>query len=199
MLLIDQKIIAQVNQGDAKAFERLYTAYYVYLCAVATKYVFKAEIAQEIVNDVFLNVWNNHTELIHPVNAYLIRAVKNRCLNHIQRKNTQEVSMTDVAEQLSAIQEQAVKAEEHPLAYLENKELEVLIYEAVGTLPPKCRLIFEQYIYQSKTYEEIAQANQISNSTVRVQIRIGLLKLRELLGDYYYVFLFLFFFPTNDF
>lgn len=194
MLFINQDIVARINQGDAKAFERLYTAYYVYLCAVATKYVFQAEVAKEIVNDVFVNVWNNHTELIHPVNAYLIRAVKNRCLNHIQRKRIQEISMTDVQDQLLSIQQQQIKGEEHPLAYLENKELEELIYEAVTSLPPKCRIIFEQYLYQNKTYEEIAQTNGITNSTVRVQIRVGLSKLRERLGNYYYIFLLLLFF-----
>ena len=55
--------------------------------------------------------------------------------------------------------------------------------------PLKCRDIFVQYLYHNKTYEEIAITNHISSSTVRVQIKIGLAKLRELLGDLYPLFL----------
>ena len=70
MLIVKEDIISRINNGDAKAFEQLYTTFYVYLCAVATKYVYNSEAAREIVNDVFMNVWNHHSALIHPVNAY---------------------------------------------------------------------------------------------------------------------------------
>lgn len=192
MQKLSKEIVNQINQGDVKAFKELYTTYYVYLCAVAIKYVFNPETAEEIVNDVFLNVWKNQTQLIHPVNAYLIRAVKNRCLNHLSRNNLQEIPLTDIQEQLLKVQERLIDTEEQPLAYLENKEFEELIYEAVGTLPPKCRLIFEQYLYQNKTYEEIAKQNGIATSTVRVQIKLGLSKIRAILGDFYPLFLLIF-------
>lgn len=197
MIILSEEIIKKINQGDTKAFGLLYSAYYVYLCAVATKYVYRPESAQEIVNDVFLNVWNNRKELIHPVTSYLIRAVKNRCINHIIRKKEKEVSLTDVQEQLLNIQEEMIGKEEHPLAYLENKEFEELIYEAVQTLPPRCRMIFEQYLYQNKSYEEIARENNITTSTVRVQIKLGLARLKDQLGDYYLLFLLLFHFSEN--
>ena len=60
---IEKEVIQRVNNGDTKAFELLYSTYYVYLCAVAVKYVYKPEMAEEIVNDVFLNVWNNRSSL----------------------------------------------------------------------------------------------------------------------------------------
>lgn len=189
MLIVKEDIISRVNNGDTKAFEQLYTTYYVYLCAVATKYVYNAEAAREIVNDVFMNVWNHHATLIHPVNAYLIRSVRNHSLNYLRDKRLREVPLSDIQEGLLAIQEQQVDADPHPLAYLENKEFEEKIYRAVDALPPKCRDIFVQYLYHNKSYEEIAVTNHISSSTVRVQIKIGLTKLRELLGDLYPLFL----------
>lgn len=192
MLVVKEDIIFRVNEGDTKAFEQLYTTFYVYLCAVATKYVYNAEAAREIVNDVFMNVWNNHAALLHPVNGYLIRAVRNHCLNYLRDKRLVEISLTDVQERLLQIQEQQVDNEPHPLAYLENKEFEERIYKAVDQLPEKCRDIFVQYIYHNKSYEEIAAANQISSSTVRVQIKLGLTKLKGLLGDVYPIFLLIF-------
>ena len=180
MLIVKEDIISRINNGDAKAFEQLYTTFYVYLCAVATKYVYNSEAAREIVNDVFMNVWNHHSALIHPVNAYL------------RDKRQQEVPLSDVQENLLSIQELQIDADPHPLAYLENKEFEEKIYRAVDSLPAKCRDIFVQYLYHNKTYEEIAITNHISSSTVRVQIKIGLAKLRELLGDLYPLFLLIF-------
>ena len=100
MLIVKEDIISRINNGDAKAFEQLYTTFYVYLCAVATKYVYNSEAAREIVNDVFMNVWNHHSALIHPVNAYLIRSVRNYCLNYLRDKRQQEVPLSDVQENL---------------------------------------------------------------------------------------------------
>ena len=173
MLIVKEDIISRINNGDAKAFEQLYTTFYVYLCAVATKYVYNSEAAREIVNDVFMNV-------------------RNYCLNYLRDKRQQEVPLSDVQENLLSIQELQIDADPHPLAYLENKEFEEKIYRAVDSLPAKCRDIFVQYLYHNKTYEEIAITNHISSSTVRVQIKIGLAKLRELLGDLYPLFLLIF-------
>ena len=189
---IREDIVTRINEGDIKAFELLYSTYYVYLCAVATKYIFNSEASREVVNDVFINVWNNRSTLIFPVQAYLIRAVQNRCLNHLRGQRLQMVPMSDVQEHLLTIQEQQISAESHPLAYLENKEFADQIYKAVDQLPKKCRDIFIQYLYHNKSYEEIAQIYNISQSTVRVQVKIGLSKLRDLLGDLYPLFLLLF-------
>lgn len=194
---IREDIIIRINEGDIKAFEVLYSTCYVYLCAVATKYIFNAEVAREVVNDVFINVWNNRSTLTYPVWAYLIRAVQNRCLNHLRQQRLQTVPMSDVQEHLLDIQEQQIGKESHPLAYLENKEFEERIYSAVNQLPDKCRDIFVQYLYHNKTYDEIATCNHISPSTVRVQIKIGLSKLKDLLGDYYPLFLLIFNFPEK--
>ncbi|GGK07226.1 RNA polymerase sigma-70 factor [Parabacteroides faecis] len=189
---IKEDIVTRINEGDMKAFEVLYSTCYVYLCAVATKYIFNAEASREVVNDVFINVWNNRSTLTYPVRAYLIRAVQNRCLNHLRQQRLQMVSMSDVQEHLLTIQEQQIGEESHPLAYLENKEFEERIYSAVNQLPDKCRDIFVQYLYHNKSYDEIAECNHISPSTVRVQIKIGLSKLKTLLGDYYPLFLLIF-------
>lgn len=192
MRQIEEEIIIGINQGDTRAFEELYTTFYSYLCAVATKFIYDPAVAQEIVNDVFLNVWKNRETLVYPVNTYLIRAVRNRCLNHLQRKREDNVSLTDVQEQLLSIQEGFILKENEPLKELEHREFETIVLEAVHSLPDKCRDIFIQYLYQDKTYEEIAVEKQIAASTVRGQVRIALQKLRVQLKDKF-ICLFLYF------
>ncbi len=184
MQAISEDTIRRLNQGDTKAFEQLYNRYYVYLSTVATKYLYSPQTAQEIVNDVFLGVWHRHEELAYPVGSYLVAAVRNRCLNHLRNRRLEEVPLDDVSEQLLAIRQEQIASDPYPLARLETEEVEKQIAAAVDTLPPKCRAIFVQYLYQNKTYEEIAAANHISPSTVRVQIKIGLGKMRELLGEH---------------
>lgn len=180
---INEETIRLINQGDAKAFEDLYTAYYVFLGSVATKYVYQVEIAREIINDVFLNLWHNRATLVFPVHSYLVCAVRNRCLNYLQRKRMSEYPLTEVEEQLYAFHEARISQDEHPLAQLENKELQEQIRQAVNSLPDKCRNIFIQYLYHNKTYEEIAEVYAISPVTVRRQVGIALEKLRKRLGN----------------
>jgi RNA polymerase sigma-70 factor (ECF subfamily) len=193
VIVIKKDIVDRINEGDAKAFEQLYAVFYVYLRAVATKYIYNAEVAEEIVNDVFLSVWNNRQSLAYPVNSYLIKAVQNRCLNHLRQKRYQEVSLTEVQEQLLSYHEQMIEQDSHPLAQLEHKEFEQQIRKAINTLPEKCRNIFIQRLYYNKSYEEIAKINQISLSTVRVQIKIGISKLKDQLSGLLSVLFSLFF------
>jgi RNA polymerase sigma-70 factor (ECF subfamily) len=190
VIVIKKDIVDCINEGDTKAFKQLYDVFYVYLCAVATKYIYDAGVAEEIVNDVFLSVWNNRQSLTYPVNSYLIKAVQNRCLNHLRQKRFQEVSLTEVQEQLFLHHKQMIEQDSHPLAQLEHKEFEQQIREAVNTLPEKCRNIFIQHLYYNKSYEEIAKINQISSSTVRVQIKIGIAKLKDQLSNLLPIFFF---------
>lgn len=193
---INEETIRLINQGDARAFEDLYAAYYVFLGSVATKYVYQVEIAREIINDVFLNLWHNRATLAFPVHSYLVCAVRNRCLNYLQRKRLSELSLTEVQEQLFAFQEAQISQDEQPLAQLENKEIQEEVRRAVDALPEKCRNIFIQYLYHNKSYEEIAALYAISTITVRRQVGIAMEKLRKSLAKLNApLYLLLLFFP----
>lgn len=192
MSKVDKDIILKLNKGDADAFKLLYTTYYVYLCAVSTKYVYDYEVAKEIVNDVFLNIWNKRESLEYPIKTYLIRSVQNRSLNYLRSKQPDEVSLSELDEYMLAFREEQIDLGHQPLAYLENTEFEKLLEEAVQSLPGKCRTIFTEYLYHHKSYEEIAELYHISPSTVRVQIKIALAKLKDTLKDYYLLFLLLY-------
>ena len=65
--MIDQAVIDRINQGDVKAFECLYNDYFVYLCACANSYIFNAEEAQDIVNEVFMKLWYKRGDLFFPI------------------------------------------------------------------------------------------------------------------------------------
>jgi len=195
--VVDKDIILKLNWGDVDAFKLLYTTYYVYLCAVSTKYVYNYEVAKEIVNDVFLAVWNKRETLVYPIKTYLIRSVQNRSLNYMRDKSRSEFSLSELDDYIIRFHEEQINLGLEPLTYLENIEFEKIVADAIQNLPDKCRAIFMEYLYQHKSYEEIASLYNISPSTVRVQVRTALSKLRETLKNFYPLFLVFFNIPSD--
>lgn len=178
---IDEKIIAKLNKGDLKAFEQIYDAFYVYLCTVATAYIFDRDAAQEVVNDVFINLWNRRENVTFPITPYLKKSVQNRSLNYIRSLQSRERILCDANEQLYKFQEEYITSTDTPLSVLEQKEMDNLILDAINDLPERCRAIFKDNLYNNKSYDEIAESYGITESTVRVQIKIALTKVKEAL------------------
>lgn len=178
---IDENIIMQINDGSEQAFSELYKAYYTYLNTIAIYYLFDKNVSLEVVDDVFLNIWYKRRNLIYPVHSYLIRAVQNGCLNYIRTQRTLQSVLDTHQEQLSTFQEECILSTPAPLQDVELKETETEIRQAVNQLPPKCRSIFEAYFYAGKSAEEIAVEMGLTVSTVRVQIKNALDKLKQML------------------
>ena len=104
--------------------------------------------------------------------------------DHLKKRQLEEVSLSDVEDNLIEFQKQQITQDEHPLSFLENKEFEETVNRAIQKLPEKCREIFEQYLYLNLSYDEIASLNKITPSTVRGQVRIALAKLKEQLRHF---------------
>ncbi len=184
---VDKGLIVRINNDSEDAFSMLYKAYYSYLNAIAIYYLFDKNISSEVVNDVFLNVWNKRKELNYPIHSYLVRSVQNGCLNYIRSQKTRSSIYDSYSEEISKMEEIHILSNPEPLQNIELKETECQIKEAIEHLPPKCRLIFECYFYEGKSPEEIAIQTNISVSTVRVQIKNALDKLKQLLNHLLFI------------
>lgn len=178
--LINENTIEQINDGSEEAFSKLYKAYYTYLNSIAIYYLFDRNESAEVVDDVFLNIWNKRRNLVYPVHSYLIRAVQNGCLNYIRTQHSLQSTLDVYSRQQLSFQEEDILSTPVPLQYVELKETEHQIQEAINQLPPRCRSVFEAY-YAGKTAEEIATELELTVSTVRVQLKNALDKLRLLL------------------
>ena len=165
-----------------KAFDAIYHAYYLYLCAVVTYYVHDRNVAAELVNDVFVGVWRNKERVACPVLPYLKRAAQNAAVSYLCSSHFNERLLTDHVEEIYAYLEKRIIATDNPLHALEDSEMDALIRAEVEKLPPRCRAVFQACLYEGKSYAEIADEQQLSVSTVRGQMRIALNKLREALG-----------------
>jgi len=187
---IDENVIRGIAGGEERAFSLLYDCYYTYLNTVAYCYIFNREVANEIVNDVFINIWHKRSTLSYPIHSYLVQSVKNGCLNHIRSKRTNERVLTEHKKQLLDFQEEYILSNPTPLQYVETQEIEKEVRNAIEKLPEKCRIIFEQYLFSGKLPEDIANELSLNVSTVRVQIKNALDKLKISLNHLIGVLLF---------
>jgi len=193
---IDENVIRNIAKGEEKAFSLLYDCYYTYLNTVALCYIFNRDVANDIVNDVFINVWHKRTKLAYPIHFYLVQSVKNGCLNHIRSQRTNDRVLNEHKKQLLDFQEDYILSNPTPLQYVETQEIEKEVVNAIAQLPEKCRIIFEQYLFNGKLPDEIAKDLLISVSTVRVQLKNAMDKLRISLNHLICVFIFIFLINT---
>lgn len=178
---INKDVIEQISNGSEKAFSELYSSYYSYLNAVGLCYLFDKEACAEIVDDVFVNIWNKRDTLSYPIHYYLVRSVQNGCLNHIRMQRAQQNVLNEHKDQMLTFQENYIQSTPVPLQYVEMRQTEEEIRLAVNQLPLKCKMIFEEYFYAGKTVEVIANDMGLTISTVRVQLKNAADRLKQAL------------------
>lgn len=165
-------------------FEKLFDSYYSMLCLVAYDMVKNKHLAEEIVDDVFFNLWQkrNSIEINKSIRAYLVRSVKNRSINWLEQTKTERLLMATATD--ISTYEEILWDNNYPLGNLLEKELRSSINESINALPEQCRKIFLLNRNDDLTYEEIAEKLSISVNTIKTQMKIALAKLRESLSDY---------------
>lgn len=82
---MEKLIIEQLKQGNEDAFKYIYKQHYVLLCRFANQMLADAALAEEIVDDAIFYLWEHRSdiEIEYSIRAYLMRAVRNRCLNEL--------------------------------------------------------------------------------------------------------------------
>lgn len=169
------KITPQIVQGiiasDQASFRNLYDAYFSYLCGLAVSYIHDFDKARELVNDVFLRVWERRVHLKYPPLPYLISGVRNACFNYLRDSKKVSAVSLELFENL-------------PDFYYDEDEVEGIvdaIRDISAKLPKKCGEIFKMHFTEGVDSEEIALRLGISSNTVRVQLKIALDRIREAL------------------
>jgi RNA polymerase sigma-70 factor (ECF subfamily) len=172
------QLFEQVRKGDHKAFELLFHRYYSGLCHYATKMIRDNESAEEIVQDFFVKLWEKKESIIVDISIrnYLLRSVKNLCLNYIKHNKIK----ADYSKQI--LTENKSKTNKEP-AFLEI-DLAEKIEESINLLPEKRREIFRLSREEGLKYREIAKKLNISVKTVETQMSLAIKSLRDNLSKY---------------
>lgn len=170
--------------NDLASFSKLFEIYYVLLCTIANQYLKNKHLAEEVVGDVFMHLWERKADIqiSTSVKAYLVRSVQNRCFNYLEHSKVEERLRHKIEKESDF--PGIAESNDYPLGSLYEKELTSLIKQAINSLPEQCRKIFLLSRDEELTYEEISQRLNISVNTIKTQIKISLSKLRESLKDY---------------
>lgn len=166
---------------DSTAFESVFRAHYQGLCDFVAGYVGAREIAHELVQDLFLRLWElQGTSEAPPLSrAYLYAAARNRAIKVLRRRRV-EARWEQRAVRDTASFRQGPGSDEE----LWRSEIAHAAEGAIRELPERCRLVFTLSRHQHLSYAEIAQIMGISASTVETQMWRALKMLRAKLGPY---------------
>ena len=161
------------DDGDKQSqFRVLFDQYYRPLTVFANDYVGDLDMARDIVQSVFVKLWESreHLHIRRSVKSYLYQCVKNACYNHLharQHKRTTE------------FQPGMVVVEDDVLDKMIAVETQERIYEAIEALPEKCRVIFKLSRISQLKHAEIAKKLNLTEKTIENQIAIALKKLAD--------------------
>lgn len=181
----DRYIVESIKAGNKNAFEFLFKTYYPDLKNYANNIVGNEVIAEDMVMDVFVKLWEMEKmlEIKTSVAGYLFTSVHNHCINYLTRKHKRFPGLN--AETIDKLDLRIpVSGENDAISNINLSELSGRIEKGIDILPYECRKIFIMSRMEGMTNREIAEKLRISENTVKVQIYRALKKFRVLLKEF---------------
>jgi RNA polymerase sigma-70 factor (ECF subfamily) len=164
---------------DESAYKELFFQFFNTLTRFSTGIVHSGETAEEIVSDVFIQLWKDRTKLeqIHDLQLYLFIAVKN---NSLRASRQQQKKGTLSLEEMQVELESTYL---DPAQKIMSAEALQSIHTAINNLPPRAKLIFKLAKEDKMRYKDIANLLDISVKTVDNQLSIAIRKIAVAIGS----------------
>lgn len=175
-------------------FEEIYVSWFSRMKYFALEYVVSEEDAENVVQDVFTELWERKEILAYDVNlvALLFTSIKNRCIDLLRHRVVVQEAVNLIQEEYQAtLRVKLASLELFDQSMLSEQDVERIITEVINALPEKCREIFIKSKIEGKKQKEIAAELNISIKTVENQMAIAYKKIKNELKDYFPLLLFL--------
>jgi RNA polymerase sigma-70 factor (ECF subfamily) len=169
-------LVMALRTGSEPAFRELFNRYADKVFRYVMRFVTAGPVAEELVQDVFIKVWNYRENLdaSQSFNNFLFRITKNHILNHLRDMQRDVARNKEYRLSLSSFHNAVEES-------LIHEEYIALANKAIALLPDKRRSIFIMSRLEGMSYEQIAQALDISKDTVRLQMIKSIKSIREYL------------------
>lgn len=166
----DETLLSLVAGGDKDAFTMLYRRYWQSLFTSAARALRSKTDAADLVQDIFLSIWNRRHELqvTGSLAAYLQTSVKYMVIKYVEKNITRRDYLILLTEMLVHYQPPDVESQ------LQIKELQSVIQSAVDQMPHKMREVYRLSRQQHLSHKEIADRLGISDETVKKHIQHAL-------------------------
>ncbi len=182
-----------LNNKEMKVYEELFFEYQPRLVLFALKFTDDIDDARDIVQNVFIALWEKAGDIHTSPRSYLFQSVKNACLNYKRKIQVESTLKDDLAKKINEVERSMYLGTDNPLQSLLEKEMEVRIDKIISILPGKCQQVFQLSRQKHLQNKEIAKKLDISLKTVEKHITAALTTLRSELSDYFFLLLLLFF------
>ena len=162
-----------IAKDDQLAYRQLFVLFYNKLSRFVMGFTKNKELTEEIVSDVFINIWRRrkNIEEIKNLKLYLYVSAKNTTFNYLKKLHRESHTNLDSVE----IEPEDPFAD--PGAALITREMNLKLRAAINDLPPRCKLVFTLIKEDGMTYKQTATLLDISESTVENQLSIALKKI----------------------
>ena len=152
------------------------------LCNYSFQYTADRFLSEEIVEDVFIKLWQNRENItpVKSIKAYIYQSVHNASINSlIQKNNKKHIHNVFLSEESWSVIQESTQINSFLLEKLEAEDTERIINQIILHLPKDCNEIFTLSRLENKSNQEIAELLHLSVSTVRTQIYRALEKISK--------------------
>jgi RNA polymerase sigma-70 factor (family 1) len=173
MQVVLQEKLGQIIQKDEQAFKELYRKFFVQLYRFSVSITHCNEAAEEIVDDVLINLWKKHETFnrIENLNVYLYVSVKNLSLNYLRDQGKHRHV------DLETLYDQGNYITIDPESLFIDKERAEQLNMYINNLPARCKLIFRLVKEDGLKYKEVAALLNVSVKTIENQVAIAFKKI----------------------
>lgn len=172
----EKLLVQQLMAGNNKAFRKLFDTYRNDVYAYSISMLKTKVLAEEIVQDVFLKIWQ-HRDRLNPdlsFKSYVFTITRNLTFNLISKvannRKLKEEVFYESQKSYSPIEDKIAET-----------DYEIIKMKAIDQLPPKRKIIFEMSRNEGKSYDEISKELNISVSTVKGQMSKALATIKDFL------------------
>lgn len=177
-VFINNKIVEDCKQNNAKAQMQLYDMYCQAMFTIAQRYVKDSFVAEDMMQDAFIKVFKNIQGFKGEVTigAWIKRIVINQCIDYLKKKRIELVSIEEKELKIADDGDWTVK-----------EEVSVnIVTSAINSLPEKYKVVLNLYLIEGYDHQEIAKVLNITEVNSRSQLMRGKNKLRGQLKQYNY-------------
>lgn len=178
-----------VRAGDKLALRSVFEEHYAALCRFAMQWTSDADDAEEIVQKMFVELWEKRSELKIEITlrSYLYASVRNRCLNFLKHQKVEAVHAQYV---------RRTSSEQENISEID--EVNAALQQALLKLPEQCARVFHLVKMEGKRYAEVAEELGISVKTIENHMTKALRILRSELSEYLPICLWLLYFLNHE-
>ena len=172
----DEELLSRLHDNEGEtALKELFDRYYTPLTVFAAKLIGDTDMASDVVQNLFITLYEKeNTEDIGNAKSFFFNSVRNASLNVIKHEKVKR-QYADIT--LATSSEISDQQADH---LIEETETRQRIADALETLAPQCRKIFEMSRMEGKTNQEIADETGLSKRTVETQISNALKSFRKI-------------------